>query len=51
VFYWDRGRPARTERSEQPVELNIMRDHSHLTVLVAGGTPAIPVKTVEVARE
>jgi hypothetical protein len=39
AFRRDRGRPARTERSEQRQRLSLAQCTSHLAVLEAGGTP------------
>jgi len=48
ALHWERGRPARNEREARARRrtLSVLRDQSHLAVLVAGGTPAVPVKSL-----
>jgi hypothetical protein len=47
ALHWDRGRPARHERAARtaPFKLITTLDSSCLAALVAGGTPAVPVKS------
>jgi hypothetical protein len=48
LFHWDRGRLARSERRQArallSTKVEVLQDQSRLTALLAGGTPAVPVK-------
>jgi hypothetical protein len=47
ALHWDRGRPARREHAPKPFKLSCLVERSrHVAVLVAGGTPAVPVKSL-----
>jgi hypothetical protein len=49
ALHWERGRPARISRREIEESVNWQAICSH-SALIAGGTPAVPVKSLKVKR-